>query len=216
MYPADKWPEGFQDLAIEAVKRSNDDVNTSVTVVPASPQSHKTRISRNKKTSTAATPNQESSGVHHRLLELSTGDSQDSNTKAGVEKKEKKLIEWICAECLQSKNSVVHKQWEKHRLIQACSSSSSSSNSGSNYSDGSQGSNTVEAHQREVSVAVEAAMGHELLHRRVLVWWHDDSCCYGGLVEAYDPFSRRHRVLYDDGEWEFIDLANEPVLFVVQ
>ena len=56
---------------------------------------------------------------------------------------------------------------------------------------------------------------HEFLDRQVLVWWQDDGCCYRGTVSAYDPLSRRHRVSYDDGEWEFIDLATESVLYVL-
>mmetsp|Transcript_3685 Transcript_3685/g.3836 ORF Transcript_3685/g.3836 Transcript_3685/m.3836 type:complete len:206 (-) Transcript_3685:116-733(-) len=35
---------------------------------------------------------------------------------------------------------------------------------------------------------------------------------YKGIVNAYDKLSGKHRVLYDDGEWEFIDLCAEPVL----
>jgi hypothetical protein len=35
---------------------------------------------------------------------------------------------------------------------------------------------------------------------------------YKGTVNAYDNLSGKHRVLYDDGEWEFLDLCSEPVL----
>lgn len=50
-----------------------------------------------------------------------------------------------------------------------------------------------------------------LVGRCVQIWWHDDECKYTGHLNAYDPVSGKHRVLYDDGEWEFIDLKKEPV-----
>lgn len=47
----------------------------------------------------------------------------------------------------------------------------------------------------------------------VKVWWIDDDCAYEGVVNAYDLSSGKHRVLYDDGQWEFIDLKDQPALF---
>lgn len=181
--------------------------------LPASPQIQKKRKggTTSSKKSFGATPSKDPAGSKHRLLELD----------AARESKGTKLIEWFCADCLQCKNSLVHKAWAENRRVHShCSSYSnnnqSSSSSNRNIDDGIRSQSSVDSHQRDVSAAVAAAVSHDLLHRRVLVWWKDDRCCYGGVVEAYDPYSRRHLVLYDDGEWEFIDLACEPVLFVVQ
>ena len=44
------------------------------------------------------------------------------------------------------------------------------------------------------------------------MWWKDDAQYYCGSVNAFDSVSGKHRVLYDDDEWEFIDLGVEPVL----
>jgi hypothetical protein len=46
----------------------------------------------------------------------------------------------------------------------------------------------------------------------VLVWWADDKELYEGVVNAFDDASQRHRILYKDGEWEFIALGVEPSL----
>ncbi len=52
----------------------------------------------------------------------------------------------------------------------------------------------------------------ELIGLYVLVWWADDKALYGGKIDAYDFNSSRHRVVYDDGEWEFLNLIAEPVV----
>lgn len=57
-----------------------------------------------------------------------------------------------------------------------------------------------------------AQMGQSLAGRRVSVWWADDAAAYEGHINAFDVLSKRHRVLYDDGEWEFLSLPSEPVL----
>lgn len=54
--------------------------------------------------------------------------------------------------------------------------------------------------------------GAELIDKKVQVWWQDDEQYYSGVVQAYDAASERHCVLYDDREWEFINLGTEPVL----
>lgn len=59
-----------------------------------------------------------------------------------------------------------------------------------------------------LSRARENLVGHE-----VQVWWQDDAQAYRGEIDAFDPVSGNHRVLYEDDEWEFVNLAIEP--FVV-
>ena len=38
---------------------------------------------------------------------------------------------------------------------------------------------------------------------------------YDGSIDAYDAFSGVHRVKYVDGEWEFVTLAAEPYMIMV-
>ena len=54
--------------------------------------------------------------------------------------------------------------------------------------------------------------GVELLGREVQVWWNDDYCAYSGQVNAFDAMSDCHRVLYQDSEWEFVELSRETYL----
>lgn len=51
-----------------------------------------------------------------------------------------------------------------------------------------------------------------LIGRTVKVWWHEDKAYYSGVIDACDRSSRRYRVQYFDGDWEFVDLRAEPVL----
>ena len=34
-----------------------------------------------------------------------------------------------------------------------------------------------------------------------------------GTIDAFDEASGTHRVLYEDNEWEFVNMAIEPVAF---
>ncbi|KAF8021637.1 hypothetical protein BT93_G1934 [Corymbia citriodora subsp. variegata] len=65
--------------------------------------------------------------------------------------------------------------------------------------------------------------GRRLVGRKIKVWWPLDEMFYYGVVQSYDPFRKRHKVLYDDGDietlylqkerWEFVkdDLPDEPL-----
>lgn len=56
-------------------------------------------------------------------------------------------------------------------------------------------------------------LGNALIGVDVTVWWHDDAQCYRGVIDAFDEASQCHRVLYEDNEWEFVNLAIEPAAF---
>lgn len=58
-----------------------------------------------------------------------------------------------------------------------------------------------------------AELGAALIGVEVNVWWHDDMGGYRGTIDAFDEVSQCHRVLYEDNEWEFVNLAIEPVMF---
>ncbi|GJY77149.1 phospholipase-like protein [Tanacetum coccineum] len=57
------------------------------------------------------------------------------------------------------------------------------------------------------SVTEERA--ENLVGRRIKVWWSEDKSYYRGVVKSYDGSTKRHKVLYDDGEEELIDLNQE-------
>jgi hypothetical protein len=46
----------------------------------------------------------------------------------------------------------------------------------------------------------------------VKVWWSGDNTYYTGRVGEYDRESGRHRVQYQDSEWEFLHLSGEGYL----
>jgi hypothetical protein len=43
--------------------------------------------------------------------------------------------------------------------------------------------------------------------RRVYTFSHTEFAWSGGVIDAMEPSTGRHRVTYDDGRWEFVDLA---------
>jgi hypothetical protein len=54
-----------------------------------------------------------------------------------------------------------------------------------------------------------AELGPQLVGRRVEVFWPLDQKWYVGLVEQYNRRTRRHKVLYEDGEVEHVQLDGE-------
>ncbi|KAG2634955.1 hypothetical protein PVAP13_2NG321800 [Panicum virgatum] len=62
---------------------------------------------------------------------------------------------------------------------------------------------------RDAAAPVAAAAAAEVVGRRLRVYWPLDDAWYEGRVDAYDAGSRKHRVKYDDGEEEQVDLGKE-------
>ncbi|GJW14717.1 phospholipase-like protein [Tanacetum coccineum] len=54
--------------------------------------------------------------------------------------------------------------------------------------------------------AQSAEHGENLVGSRIKIWWRKDEIYYEGLVKSFDFISKRHKVMYDDGNEEFIDL----------
>jgi hypothetical protein len=55
------------------------------------------------------------------------------------------------------------------------------------------------------------AVRSELLGRGVHVYWQPDDCWYPGVITAYEPLSRKHMVVYEDNEWEFLSLTDQEI-----
>nr|XP_048320328.1 sister chromatid cohesion protein PDS5 homolog C isoform X2 [Ziziphus jujuba var. spinosa] len=54
-----------------------------------------------------------------------------------------------------------------------------------------------------------SADNEELVGCRIKVWWPLDKMFYEGVVHSYDPVKKRHKVLYDDGDEERLNLKKE-------
>ncbi|CAN1190738.1 Sister chromatid cohesion protein PDS5 homolog C [Linum perenne] len=48
-----------------------------------------------------------------------------------------------------------------------------------------------------------------LVGKKIRVYWPCDKVYYAGVVDSYDPTSKRHRILYADGEEERLNLRRE-------
>ncbi|KAJ0984877.1 hypothetical protein J5N97_003233 [Dioscorea zingiberensis] len=52
-------------------------------------------------------------------------------------------------------------------------------------------------------------LGEELVGSKVKVWWPDDNEFYGGIIDSFNPVTKQHTVLYDDGDVEVLFLKDE-------
>ncbi|XVE89162.1 hypothetical protein DITRI_Ditri19aG0128500 [Diplodiscus trichospermus] len=52
-------------------------------------------------------------------------------------------------------------------------------------------------------------LGEELVGRKIKVWWPMDKMFYDGVVASYDPIRMKHRVCYEDGDEERLNLRRE-------
>ncbi|NMR86128.1 hypothetical protein HKB06_10035, partial [Vibrio parahaemolyticus] len=51
--------------------------------------------------------------------------------------------------------------------------------------------------------------GQNLVGLRVKVWWPDDREFYKGVIVSFDSAKKKHKVLYDDGDEETLNLVKE-------
>ncbi|XP_047324398.1 sister chromatid cohesion protein PDS5 homolog C-like isoform X5 [Impatiens glandulifera] len=49
----------------------------------------------------------------------------------------------------------------------------------------------------------------DLVGSKVKIWWPKDKEFYEGVVAAYDPVEKKHKILYDDGDQEELNLKKE-------
>lgn len=55
----------------------------------------------------------------------------------------------------------------------------------------------------------EQALGEEMLHHKIRVWWPLDKRFYQGTIRAYNADKMLHDVVYDDGDKETLNLKKE-------
>ncbi|GKA44431.1 phospholipase-like protein, partial [Tanacetum coccineum] len=56
------------------------------------------------------------------------------------------------------------------------------------------------------ATAQSAEHGENLVGRRIKVWWPADKSYYEGVVESFDRSKKKHKVLYDDGDEDVLNL----------
>ncbi|XP_020110155.1 neurofilament heavy polypeptide-like isoform X2 [Ananas comosus] len=52
-------------------------------------------------------------------------------------------------------------------------------------------------------------LNERLVGSRIKVWWPEDQTFYDGSVESFDPSSKMHKIIYDDGDVEILRLKKE-------
>ncbi|KAG0530542.1 hypothetical protein BDA96_05G195600 [Sorghum bicolor] len=57
-------------------------------------------------------------------------------------------------------------------------------------------------------------LDENLVGSRIKVWWPDDKMFYAGVVESFNASSKKHKVLYDDGDVEVLVLKKERWEFI--
>ncbi|KAE8668539.1 Nucleic acid binding protein [Hibiscus syriacus] len=51
--------------------------------------------------------------------------------------------------------------------------------------------------------------GENLIGLKENVWWPKDHAFYDGVIQSFDPIKKKHKVLYDDGDVEILNLKRE-------
>ncbi|KAL1532680.1 sister chromatid cohesion protein PDS5 C [Salvia divinorum] len=57
-------------------------------------------------------------------------------------------------------------------------------------------------------------LGENLVGSKVEVWWPEDQLYYEGVIDSFDSGKKKHRVLYNDGDEEILNLKNEEWRFL--
>ncbi|KAF4363730.1 hypothetical protein G4B88_000959 [Cannabis sativa] len=56
--------------------------------------------------------------------------------------------------------------------------------------------------------------GEDWIGMKVRVWWPKDQVYYDGFIESFDPVKKKHKVLYNDGDEEILNLKREKWEFM--
>lgn len=91
--------------------------------------------------------------------------------------------------------------------IMVSSKASMEANNDQNHLVKSAGGSLIKKRRRKDSRAYNIYL--EVVGREIEVWWPDDKKFYKGVIEAFDPVTQKHRVVYDDGDVEILFLRNE-------
>eukprot|EP00252_Welwitschia_mirabilis_P002902 TRINITY_DN1290_c0_g1_i1.p1 TRINITY_DN1290_c0_g1~~TRINITY_DN1290_c0_g1_i1.p1 ORF type:complete len:902 (+),score=262.89 TRINITY_DN1290_c0_g1_i1:551-3256(+) len=68
--------------------------------------------------------------------------------------------------------------------------------------------------EAEKTSANASAENVKLIGRKVKVWWPKDKQFYEGVVDSYDEKTKKHKILYDDGDVEILKLNRQRWHFV--
>ncbi|PWA49143.1 phospholipase-like protein [Artemisia annua] len=63
--------------------------------------------------------------------------------------------------------------------------------------------------KRNVEQIQPAELGENLVGSRIKVWWPEDNAYYEGIVKSFQSRKKKHKVWYDDGDKELLDLKAE-------
>lgn len=72
----------------------------------------------------------------------------------------------------------------------------------------------IKSNRKQGKTKLDIEYGANLVDSKIKVWWQDDREFYEGVIASYDPDNKRHKVLYDDGEVEILNLKKETWEFV--
>eukprot|EP00238_Polyblepharides_amylifera_P003102 CAMPEP_0196590398 /NCGR_PEP_ID=MMETSP1081-20130531/66525_1 /TAXON_ID=36882 /ORGANISM="Pyramimonas amylifera, Strain CCMP720" /LENGTH=584 /DNA_ID=CAMNT_0041913495 /DNA_START=99 /DNA_END=1850 /DNA_ORIENTATION=+ len=64
--------------------------------------------------------------------------------------------------------------------------------------------------------AAGALLGHAAVGRRLAVYWEDEHTFYAGRIKAFLEHSGEHQVVYDDGEFERLQLVLQKVKWLAE
>ncbi|KAK1322808.1 hypothetical protein QJS10_CPA02g01266 [Acorus calamus] len=60
----------------------------------------------------------------------------------------------------------------------------------------------------------DKGLDKDIVGSRIKVWWPDDAMFYNGVIESFDPATKKHKVHYDDGDEEILLLKDERWEFI--
>ncbi len=130
---------------------------------------------------------------------------EGSNTKAGTRKRSRRGEEMVSSSTA-----------EEQHICSTCGSCCilSGSNSNNNLLEQMEQRFPLSSGEKHCELCLNQH-ATSFIGRRVWVLWPQDQKWYKGRIQAYDPSSGKHRVIYDDdGEWEFLHLSDIYMLWL--
>ncbi|CAI9766163.1 unnamed protein product [Fraxinus pennsylvanica] len=63
--------------------------------------------------------------------------------------------------------------------------------------------------KKSSSTQIVKSYGEELVGTKIQVWWPMDKTFYPGIVNSFDPFKKKHKVIYEDKWEEILNLSKQ-------
>ncbi|KAK9280152.1 hypothetical protein L1049_013839 [Liquidambar formosana] len=196
-----KVSEVTSDSEVKASKRSGKKAPSGISVEDATPAS----VDASKKDGGTASDSDAKSLKHSgRKVDASNVNEDGSSKRQKEEKKRGRGKANLEKDATKSSAKNVDKE-----VVSSPKSTTKSAKDGGQLEETPKMNSKRKRTPGKEKAADGKEFGGGLLKKKIKVWWPDDHMFYEGVIDSYDSVLKKHKVLYNDGDVETLNLKTE-------